>query len=179
MCLISVNYVILCMGLWTTLAVSSNIQIERWCEDESKSQTHLYFYLLLSISASLFSGSKAFILIISGIRLGKIVHKKMMKSLLYASITKFYNRVPIGRILNRLSKDLRQIDETVGWSVNDALETFFNLVGSLFMCVYASTLYVFFPILAVGIICRFMLRYYLKTQRECVRLENVSQSPIV
>ena len=47
------------------------------------------------------------------------------------------------------------------------------------MCVYASTLYVLLPILAVGVACRFMIRYYLRTQRECVRMENVSQSPIV
>lgn len=38
---------------------------------------------------------------------GKKVHDKLMKSLLYASLSNFFNRVPIGRIVNRLTKDLR------------------------------------------------------------------------
>ena len=99
--------VILLMSSWTILSVISNIQIERWCEDENKSKSHLYFYLVFSISATVFSGARAYILITAGIKQGRTVHKKMIKSLLYASITRFYNRVPVGRILNRLSKDLR------------------------------------------------------------------------
>jgi hypothetical protein len=35
------------------------------------------------------------------------VHKSMIKGLLYASLSNFYNRVPVGRIINRLTKDLR------------------------------------------------------------------------
>jgi len=60
----------------------------------------------MTVSVILF-GIRSFILFFSGIKQGKIIHKKMIRSLLYASINNFYNRVPIGRILNRLSKDLR------------------------------------------------------------------------
>lgn len=134
---------------------------------------------MFAISGTVFSGTRAYILITSGIRQGRIVHKKMIKSLLYASIVRFYNRVPIGRILNRLSKDLREIDESIGYAVGGTFVCFFSLLASLAMCVYASTLYVMIPILFVSIVCRQLLRYYLKSQRECVRIENVSSSPIV
>ena len=63
--------------------------------------------MALAISAIAFIGVRIYTLVMSGIKLGRTVHKKMIKSLLYASITDFYNRVPIGRLLNRLSKDLR------------------------------------------------------------------------
>lgn len=43
----------------------------------------------------------------SGAKQGQAVHRSMIKALLYASLGKFYNRVPIGRIVNRLTKDLR------------------------------------------------------------------------
>lgn len=59
------------------------------------------------MSAAFLSGLRAYILILSGVKQGRIIHKKTIKALLYASLTKFYNRVPMGRILNRLSKDLR------------------------------------------------------------------------
>lgn len=67
-------------------------------------------YLGFAVAATILSGARAYVLITSGIRQGRTIHKKVIKALLYASITKFYNRVPIGRILNRLSKDLRDID---------------------------------------------------------------------
>lgn len=102
--------IIFLMSAWAVLAVYSNIQIERWCEDETKDIKYLYLYLVLAISATLFSGIRAYILCVSGIRQGRNAHKQVIKALLYTSLTQFYNRVPIGRILNRLSKDLREVD---------------------------------------------------------------------
>ena len=46
----------------------------------------------------------------AGVMQGFKVHKKMTKALLYASLGNFFNRVPVGRIVNRLTKDLRQLD---------------------------------------------------------------------
>jgi ATP-binding cassette subfamily C (CFTR/MRP) protein 1 len=98
------------MACWTTLSVFSNIQIENWCEDTQKEYKYLYIYLGLGIAAVMFSGIRAAVLIASGVRQGRTLHKKVIKAIIYASINKFFNRVPIGRILNRLSKDLRDID---------------------------------------------------------------------
>jgi ATP-binding cassette subfamily C (CFTR/MRP) protein 1 len=64
-------------------------------------------YLSFAISATIFSGTQSYILVISGIKQGRTIHKQVIKALLYTSLTKFYHRVPMGRILNRLSKDLR------------------------------------------------------------------------
>jgi ABC-type multidrug transport system fused ATPase/permease subunit len=40
----------------------------------------------------------------------KKAHKSMIVSLLFAPLVQFFERVPIGRILNRLSKDLTVLD---------------------------------------------------------------------
>ena len=49
----------------------------------------------------------AYVLVISGGNQSIVVHKNVTLGLLYASLGNFYNRVPIGRIVNRLTKDLR------------------------------------------------------------------------
>lgn len=85
----------------------------------------------------------------------------------------------MGRILNRLSKDLREIDESIGYAFGYVLVSFFSLSGNLFICLYASTPYVIIPIVFVALVCYKLQRYYLKTQREAVRLEKVTTSPIV
>lgn len=107
---------------------------------------------------------------LSGIRQGRIIHKQIIKALLYTSLSKFYSRVPIGRILNRLSKDLRELDETIGMTVGGTLVNFFNLIASLTMCIYGSTPWMAIPIVLAALACLKTKNYYLKSQRECVRL---------
>ena len=85
----------------------------------------------------------------------------------------------MGRILNRLSKDLREVDETVGDSIGYATTAFFSLLSNLAICLYASTPLVLIPMLVVWYVCYRIKKYYLKTQRETVRLENITSSPIV
>ena len=102
-----------------------------------------------------------------------------MKSLLYASIPEFYNRVPVGRILNRISSNLREVDESVGEVIFEALIEFFVLLSTLFICIYASTVLTLIPIVIIFFICYKLQKYYLKSQRECIRLENINNSFIV
>lgn len=71
--------------------------------------------MFLAVCATVFLGILQFTLIIFGIRVSREIHNKVIKSLLYASISKFFNRIPIGRILNRLSKDLSQVDNEVSY----------------------------------------------------------------
>jgi ABC-type multidrug transport system fused ATPase/permease subunit len=114
-----------------------------------------------------------------GIRQGLVAHTKMIKGLIYASIPEFFDRVPIGRILNRASKDITEIDENVEYAFGWMLVKVFGLTGNLIICVYASTPYVLIPIVVFLVICYRAQCYYMKTKRECVRLESVSNSPIV
>lgn len=126
--------------------------------------------MALAVGATIFSSTRAMILVSSGLRQGRILHKKMIKSLLYAGIIRFYNRVPIGRILNRLSKDLREIDEALGYAVGNLLVNLFRLLSGFAMCLYASTPLILIPTVFVLFACAKINNYYLKTQRECVRL---------
>jgi ATP-binding cassette subfamily C (CFTR/MRP) protein 1 len=84
--------------------------MEKWCEAPEQGNEYLYIFLVLSITSSVFMLIRAYTLVIGGIKCGTTVHKKIIKALLYASLNKFYNRVPIGRIINRLTKDMREID---------------------------------------------------------------------
>jgi hypothetical protein len=45
--------------------------------------------------------------------------------------------------------------------------------------VYASTPWIIIPIIFFLIICYYFKNYYMTTQRECIRLESISNSPIV
>jgi ATP-binding cassette, subfamily C (CFTR/MRP), member 1 len=119
----------------------------------------------LSIFSNLFIFFRAYTLVLSGARQGEKVHKSMMKSLLYASLGNFYNRIPIGRIINRLTKDLRELDEVIGFSIGNLLVCFFNLLSTLTICIYGSTILIIIPIVIVLLISNRVRLFYMKTQR--------------
>lgn len=45
-----------------------------------------------------------------GLKTSKYIHSAVISNLLKASYTKFYNTILIGRLMNRLSKDIYNID---------------------------------------------------------------------
>lgn len=157
----------------------SSIQIERWCENPSGDYTDLWLYAGLSIGSGVAALLRALLMLFSALYLGASVHEKMIKGLMYASIPEFFDRVPSGRILNRVSKDLTELDENVGYEFGGFLTDLFMLLGNLVICVYASTPFVLVPIAVSLLICRRLQIYLMKSQRECVRLEGISNSPIV
>jgi ABC-type multidrug transport system fused ATPase/permease subunit len=160
----------LAMFFWIASLTAASIIIERWCEDPEADQDYLYIYIALSILSNIFIFFRAYTLVLSGAKQGEKVHKSMMKSLLYASLGNFYNRIPIGRIINRLTKDLRQLDEEIGFAIGSVLVNFFSLLSTLTICIYSSTPLIFIPIVIVMFLSNKIRVYYLKTQREVSRL---------
>lgn len=105
----------------------------------------------------------------AGARQGYIVHTKMIKALLYASLGNFFNRVPVGRIVNRLTKDLRELDEVIGFKIGNLLLDFFRLIGDISICIYASTPLVLIPLLFISYLSHRVRKYYMKSQIEVAR----------
>lgn len=98
------------------------------------------------------------------------MHKLMIDALLKASLRKFYSRVPIGRIVKRLTKDLRELDEAIGPAIGGLLVCFFQLLGTITICVYSSTPYLLIPTVFIAYCCWRLKDYYLSVQREVTRI---------
>jgi ABC-type multidrug transport system fused ATPase/permease subunit len=154
----------LAMALWISFTTGAAIIMEQWCEDPANLGYYLYLYVGLSVGSNVFILFRAYKLIMAGARQGEIVHRKMMKSLLYASLGDFFNRVPVGRIVNRLTKDLRELDEEIGIKVGNVLVTTFRLAGNLVICVYGSSPWIIIPIFIVGFLAHRVRTYYMKSQ---------------
>lgn len=153
------------MLLWISCTTIAAVIMQRWCDDPLDFSSGLYLYVGLSLLSSFFILVRAYILIISSTRQGEIVHREMIKSLLRASLAYFFNRVPTGRVLNRLTKDLRELDEAIGPAIGGLLVCFFQLIGTIVICVYSSTLYLLIPTVLMFYACLKVKDYYLETQR--------------
>lgn len=66
----------------------------------------------------------------------------MLKSVIRAPINHFFDRVPLGRILNRFSKDLNVVDTQIGFSTMRFAQFFFVAIGDMIVCVYGGTYFI-------------------------------------
>ena len=103
----------------------------------------------------------------------------MLTNLLFSPLNEFFDRVPLGRILNRLSKDLNVIDANLVVYFSNFLVFGFFAIGNTITILYASTIWVLIPILIYAIAVYALKNYYMKPNRELVRLDGITKSPII
>lgn len=102
----------------------------------------------------------------------------MLNALLDAPINKFYDITPIGRILNRISKDQAGVDMSVYMSMGGLIGQGFTALFYLGMC--AATVPI--SLVIVPFVAYFAIKLqkmYLTCSRELTRIESISKSPII
>eukprot|EP00117_Sycon_ciliatum_P046046 scpid33667/ scgid33028/ Multidrug resistance-associated protein 1; ATP-binding cassette sub-family C member 1; Leukotriene C(4) transporter len=134
----------------------------------------VYGGLGLAQGLSVLAGSLA--MAFGTIHAGKVLHKEILSNILRSPMS-FFDTTPLGRIVNRFSKDIYTIDEVIPRSLRSFLMTFFNVI-SIMIVISISTPIFLAVILPLGVIYFFAQRYYVATSRQLKRLESVSRSPI-
>lgn len=139
---------------------------------------YIGLYLLAGIMALAFELIRVAFFTFRSIVAGRKIYERLINRLLYAQV-RFFDTVPIGRVLNRLSKDVETMDRDLADSLiflaDDVLAALAILVvvvavlpiGFLFAVMAACMIYV-----AIGYI-------YLSSTREIKRSESTSRSPVL
>ncbi|KAM7375245.1 hypothetical protein PAMA_014371 [Pampus argenteus] len=110
------------------------------------------------------------------VRCAQALHNRMFKSIL-SSHVRFFDINPIGRVLNRFSKDIGQLDSNMPWTFVDFIQVFLQILGVI--AVAASVIpWILIPVLPLLIAFLFLRRYFLQTSRDIKRLESTSRSPV-
>ncbi|KAI8849966.1 P-loop containing nucleoside triphosphate hydrolase protein [Chytridium lagenaria] len=104
------------------------------------------------------------------------IHDKLLKTILGAPL-RFFEVTPIGRILNRFSKDVSAVDNDVMRSISWFTERNFAALSILIVIAYGAPAFLV-AIPPIVFFFRQVAVRYLKTSRELKRLESVSRSPL-
>ncbi|CAG5865642.1 unnamed protein product [Menidia menidia] len=104
------------------------------------------------------------------------LHNSMFNALLRTSIH-FFDINPIGRILNRFSKDIGYLDSLLPWTFVDFTQVFLQVIGVIAVAavIIPWILIPVVPLLAVFLLLR---HYFLHTSRDIKRLESTTRSPV-
>lgn len=111
-----------------------------------------------------------------GRRASMLIHNDYLERLGHAMIG-FYDRTPVGRIMNRLAKDMDDIDSMMSFQIQQYVRNASQVLAIVALIGYASPwlLLAFFPL---AILFWLYLRFYRRTSVRLQRIEAVTLSPI-
>jgi ATP-binding cassette subfamily C (CFTR/MRP) protein 4 len=103
----------------------------------------------------------------------KNLHNSMLGKIIDATMT-FFNNHPSGRILNRFSKDIGNVDEFVPLSLITVIVTFLNLVA-MFVTICVMNYWMILPTALLLLICGVFAAVFQPFNRNMKRTEGVSK----
>ncbi|EDV26556.1 uncharacterized protein TRIADDRAFT_50060 [Trichoplax adhaerens] len=116
------------------------------------------------------------VILLAGIKASRQLHNNLLDNVLRLPMS-FFDTNPMGRVLNRFSKDINTIDEVIPVTIDGFMAQCY-VVALILVVVSASTPYFLTVILPLFLLYYFIQRFYIATSRQLRRLESVSRSPI-
>jgi ABC-type multidrug transport system fused ATPase/permease subunit len=137
---------------------------------------YAYMYAFLGASVVFMLFLRVYVVSKGSIQASRTLHRNLTKRILRAPV-RFFEKTPVGRIVNRFSRDIKDIDVDVAYFSGEFLA---NVVRVLFflaviLIVNPLSLIGLFPVMVIYI---FVGRRYLTVARELKRLDSNSRSPI-
>lgn len=113
---------------------------------------------------------------LAALRGSKILHAGMLERVLRSPMS-FFDTTPMGRILNRFSKDIDTADVTLRFNLRMLLMQFFRTIVSFILISMENPIFLA-AVIPLLIIYYFVQKFYIATSRQLKRLESISRSPI-
>ncbi|XP_041354291.1 ATP-binding cassette sub-family C member 4-like [Gigantopelta aegis] len=152
---------------------NSNITIDIPVVD---SNTNLYIFSGIVGSVFLFGLLRALLFFKIAIDASQKLHNRMFTNILRAPVV-FFDANPVGRILNRFSKDIGHMDDLLPITFFDFIQCALLILG-IVVVTGAVNPWVFIPVGPLGVLFIVVRQYYLRTSRSVKRLEATCRSPV-
>ncbi|XP_025834705.1 probable multidrug resistance-associated protein lethal(2)03659 isoform X2 [Agrilus planipennis] len=136
----------------------------------------IYIYTGLIVGTVILSLIRSFVFFAVCMRSSTKLHDNMFDSITHATM-RFFNTNSSGRILNRFSKDMGQIDELLPGALIDVLQISLALVGIIIVVAIVNPL-LMIPTFIIAVIFYLLRIFYLSTSRCVKRLEGITRSPV-
>jgi ATP-binding cassette subfamily C (CFTR/MRP) protein 1 len=158
--------------------LGSNSWLSYWSDYPDKVDGNLgvLVYSLLGCGAAVATYTASVLFTLASLKASKVLHSEMATCLMRAPMS-FFDTTPLGRIVNRFTKDMYIVDEQLMNAIYTWLTTLLTVIAMVGVITYIT------PMFAVAMIPPFMLYYitllyYVPTSRQLQRLDSVSRSPV-
>ncbi|KAG0687309.1 hypothetical protein C6P40_002536 [Pichia californica] len=155
----------------------SNVWLSYWIEDHFKNKSYGFYvglYVFYNIMYAIFSAIEFIILGYFCVTASKKLNLRAIKKVLHAPVA-FMDVSPLGRVLNRFTKDTDVLDNEIIDQVRTAIYPLSMMVGTIILCIiYLPWFAIAVPILLFLYI--FLTCYYQASSRELKRVEAIRRS---
>ena len=143
--------------------------------DQEDNET-LTIYACLVGASLIFAVTRAYAFFQVSLRCSERLHDKMVLAILQAPVL-FFDSNPVGRILNRFSKDVGCLDELLPKTFLVSIQWVLFLFASVIVPTVTNP-WLLFLVTPLIVLVLYISKYYLKTARELKRLESICRSPV-
>ncbi|KAG0229963.1 hypothetical protein BGX31_006020 [Mortierella sp. GBA43] len=154
------------MGVWLSFWTEDRFKLPLW--------TNINIYVGFGVSQLVIVMLGSFILVIVGVKSSSAIHDRVFLSVLRSPMS-FFDTTPMGRILNRFSKDISTVDTTLMGVVNAFMITVVGILGVIILSC-ASLPWMIPVMIPLSITYCFIAMFYQQTSRELKRIDAILRS---
>jgi len=175
---ICIFIIILLVILIQLAKLGNDVWLVKWTEGYKnlKTSTYIVIYLIWNIGQTILTLLYSIYLAYVGIKAASKVHKDAISRIIMAPIS-FFDTTPLGRIINRFSKDQDSLDSLLFTSMQMLFTNFGNTIATLAFMLYVAPIFgvALVPLL---ILYYFVQQFYRSTSRELKRIDSITRSPL-
>ncbi|ORX67698.1 hypothetical protein BCR32DRAFT_297543 [Anaeromyces robustus] len=158
--------------------IGNDLWLVQWTENKGgfAQKTYILVYLIWNLVQVLLTLLYSVFMAFVGIRAARKVHQNAITRVLMAPVS-FFDTTPLGRIINRFSKDQDSLDGMLFMAIQMLLTDVSSTISTLTLMLIAAPIFGF-ALVPLLILYYFVQQYYRSTSRELKRIESITRSPI-
>ncbi|XP_036368003.1 canalicular multispecific organic anion transporter 2 [Octopus sinensis] len=164
------------LSQWTDDPYLKNLSNTNSPEYNTKNYTYLSVYGAVGIIQGIIVLVYAIMYAMGTIKAAASMHFRLLDNIIHCPMS-FFDTTPIGRIINRFSRDIDIVDNTLAFIIRRWLQIVLQSIGTIIIIGYSTPdfLVVVLPIMLVYYIIQTV---YIPSSRQLKRLESTTKSPI-
>ncbi|XP_023932340.1 canalicular multispecific organic anion transporter 2 [Lingula anatina] len=162
--------------------IGATIWLNLWSNDQVVNGTQQLTDLRLGVYGGLGAGQVAFIVVqYFGIAFGcvaasRTIHKSFLERIMRAPMS-FFDTTPLGRIMNRFSKDMETVDSSLPLTVETILAAGAQVIAVVVVVLYSTPIFAV-VLLPLSVLYFMTQKLYLSSARQFIRIDATKRSPI-
>ena len=160
------------------LSVFTNVWLAYWSQGKWNLGQTVYLggYSAIGFISAFVAWGRTFAWVIASLTAATGLHMQLLDAVMNTRLS-FFDTTPLGRIIQRFSKDTNALDNIIGQSVSSVASFSLLLLGTLVVMGWVMPILMPFLIPIFGVYF-YIQRYYRPGYREAKRLDAISGSPV-
>jgi ATP-binding cassette, subfamily C (CFTR/MRP), member 1 len=170
---------VLALGFGEAARSGASVWLSVWSSNGVGLATgeYLAIFVVLSLAEVVMSALTSWFAANGGVRAARVLHEALVGALVRAK-TSFHDSHPLGRIINRFSRDVSAVDTQLIANVQLFLQAVVRLIGAIII-ISTSSAYILVALVPVGVAFYVIQSAFQRGARELKRLDAVARSPVV